>query len=46
MALPSKIKKNLPLTFSKTLLGRREELLEKINKDGNSIIHTCFGSTS
>ena len=43
MALPSKIKKNLPLTFSKTLLGRREELLEKINKDGTylpkSLLH-------
>ena len=43
MALPSKIKKNLPLTYPKTLLGRREELLEKINKDGTylpkSLLH-------
>jgi hypothetical protein len=43
MALPSKIKKNLPLTSPKTLLGRRQELLEKINKDGTylpkSLLH-------
>jgi hypothetical protein len=43
MGLPSKIKKNLPLTESKTLLDRREELLEKINKDGTylpkSLLH-------
>ena len=42
MPLP-KIKKNIPLTFPKTLLPRREELLEKINKDGTylpkSILH-------
>ena len=43
MALPSKIKKNLPLTSPKTLMGRRQELLEKINKDGTylpkSLLH-------
>ena len=43
MPLPKKIKKDIPLTFSKTLLPRREELLEKINKDGTylpkSILH-------
>ena len=33
MPLPKKIKKNIPLTTQKTLLARREELLEKINKD-------------
>ena len=43
MGLPKKIKKHLPLTESKTLLPRREELLEKINKDGTflpkSLLH-------
>jgi hypothetical protein len=43
MSLPSKIKKNLPLTEPKTLLPRRRELLEKINKDGTylpkSLLH-------
>ena len=43
MAFPKKIKKNLPLTQSKTLYPRREELLEKINQDGTflpkSILH-------
>ena len=43
MGLPSKIKKNLPLTEPKTLLPRRRELLEKINKDGTylpkSLLH-------
>lgn len=43
MPLPKKIKKYLPLTQSKTLLPRREELLDKINKDGTflpkSILH-------
>jgi hypothetical protein len=43
MGLPSKIKKNLPLTEPKTLLPRRKELLEKINKDGTylpkSLLH-------
>ena len=43
MALPKKIKKHIPLTEKKTLLGRREELLEKINRDGTylpkSILH-------
>ena len=43
MPLPKKIKKNLPLTESKVGLARREELLEKINKDGTylpkSILH-------
>ena len=43
MGLPSKIKKNIPLTESKTLLPRRRELLEKINKDGTylpkSLLH-------
>ena len=43
MPLPNKIKKHIPLTSSKTLLPRREELLDKINKDGTflpkSILH-------
>ena len=43
MPLPNKIKKTIPLTFPKTLYPRREELLEKINKDGTylpkSILH-------
>ena len=43
MGLPSKIKKHIPLTEPKTLLPRREELLEKINKDGTylpkSLLH-------
>lgn len=43
MGLPSKIKKNIPLTESKTLLSRRHELLDKINKDGTflpkSLLH-------
>jgi hypothetical protein len=43
MPLPKNIKKNIPLTFPKTLLPRREELLDKINKDGTylpkSILH-------
>lgn len=43
MPLPKKIKKDIPLTNPKTLLPRREELLEKINKDGTylpkSLLH-------
>lgn len=43
MPLPNKIKKHIPLTSSKTLLPRRHELLDKINKDGTflpkSILH-------
>ena len=43
MPLPKKIKKYLPLTESKTLLPRRQELLDKINKDGTylpkSLLH-------
>lgn len=43
MGLPKKIKKHIPLTEEKTLLSRREELLEKINRDGTylpkSILH-------
>ena len=43
MALPKKIKPYLPLTEPKTLLPRRYELLEKINKDGTylpkSLLH-------
>ena len=43
MPLPKKIKKNIPLTESKTLLPRRYELLDKINKDGTflpkSLLH-------
>ena len=43
MGLPKKMKKHIPLTESKTLLPRREELLEKINKDGTylpkSLLH-------
>ena len=45
MALPKKnnIKKNLPLTEEKTLLPRRYELLDKINRDGTylpkSLLH-------
>jgi hypothetical protein len=43
MGLPSKIKKHIPLTEPKTLLPRRQELLDKINKDGTylpkSLLH-------
>jgi hypothetical protein len=43
MPLPKKIKKYLPLTQPETLLSRRYELLDKINKDGTflpkSILH-------
>ena len=43
MPLPKKINKNLPLTESKTLLPRRQELVDKINKDGTylpkSLLH-------
>jgi len=43
MPLPKKIKKYIPLTESKTLLPRRQELVDKINKDGTylpkSILH-------
>ena len=43
MPLPKKIKKNITLTESKTLLPRRYELLDKINKDGTflpkSLLH-------
>ena len=43
MGLPKKIKKHIPLTEEKILLSRREELLEKINRDGTylpkSILH-------
>jgi len=43
MALPKKIKKELPLTPEKILLKRREELLEQIQEDGTylpkSILH-------
>jgi hypothetical protein len=43
MPLPKKIKKNIPLTESKILLERRQELVDKINKDGTylpkSLLH-------
>ena len=43
MPLPKKIKKNIPLTESKILLERRQELVDKINRDGTylpkSILH-------
>jgi len=43
MPLPKKIKKNIPLTTPKTLLARREELVDKINQDGTflpkSLLH-------
>ena len=43
MPLPKKIKKDIPLTESKTLLPRRQELVDKINKDGTylpkSLLH-------
>ena len=43
MPLPKKIQKNIPLTQSKTLLSRRKELVEKINRDGTylpkSLLH-------
>lgn len=43
MGFPKKIKKHLPLTPQKTLIGRREELLEDINRDGTylpkSVLH-------
>lgn len=43
MPLPKKIKKHIPLSPQKTLMSRREELLDKINKDGTylpkSLLH-------
>jgi hypothetical protein len=43
MPLPKKIKKHIPLTESKILLPRRQELVDKINKDGTylpkSLLH-------
>jgi len=43
MPLPKKIKKHIPLTSSKILFARREELVDKINKDGTylpkSLLH-------
>lgn len=43
MPLPKKIKKHIPLTNPKTLLPRRQQLLDKINKDGTylpkSLLH-------
>lgn len=43
MPLPKKIKKHIPLTSPKTLLSRRQELVNKINKDGTylpkSLLH-------
>ena len=43
MGLPKNVKKHLPLTLNKTLLKRREELLEQIEVDGTylpkSILH-------
>lgn len=43
MGLPKKIKKDIPLTRNKTLLPRREELVDLINQDGTflpkSILH-------
>ena len=43
MPLPKKIKKDIPLTESKILLPRRQELVDKINKDGTylpkSLLH-------
>jgi len=43
MGLPKKIKKTLPLTYSKTLYPRREELKEMIERDGTylpkSLLH-------
>jgi len=43
MPLPKKVKPNLPLVPDKTLLSRREELLEFIQKDGTylpkSVLH-------
>jgi len=43
MALPKKIKKDIRLTNEKTLYPRREELVDKINRDGTylpkSILH-------
>ena len=43
MGFPKKIKKHLPLSPEKILFGRREELLDMINKDGTylpkSLLH-------
>lgn len=43
MPLPKKVKKNISLTEPEILIGRRRELLDKINKDGTylpkSILH-------
>ena len=34
MPLPKKNKKHIPLTYSKTLYPRRQELVDKINENG------------
>ena len=43
MGLPKKIKKNIPLTQPNTLLQRRQDLVDMINKDGTylpkSLLH-------
>ena len=43
MGFPKKIKKHIPLNYTKTLFPRREELMDKINQDGTflpkSILH-------
>jgi len=44
MAFPVQIKKSLPLQHKKTLLARREQLKDYINKDGTylpkSVLHS------
>ncbi len=42
MALPKKIKKDIPLTEQKTLLPRRQELVDKINRDGTYLPKTIL----
>ena len=43
MPLPKKNKKHIPLTYTKTLYPRRQELVDKINEHGTylpkSILH-------
>ena len=44
MPVPKKNKKHIPLTYSKTLYPRRQELVDKINENGTylpkSLLHS------
>ena len=39
MPLPKKIKTDLDITYDKTLLERREELLDNITKNGTYLLN-------